>query len=536
MSRQMTSRVFVCLLAGSFAGACGEGSVQYQDKGDEALGRAPDATVGPTSQQSNGQLAIATFGSITNIASTAVLPVSVDAEGNLIINGTAGNDVATVSILNSQVQVTLNGYSRYFSTSSVKKVLFYGGAGADTFTNATAYKAVAHGGAGADTLTGGSNADVLYGDEGNDTLYGGPGRDTLYGGPGNDRMYGQAGQDVLVAVGLGYDTLVGGSQWDEFWAGIYDTISDASANELSLGYVHRIPAFLGVSYSSADNVPTPIGLDPVGEDLPDPVFDLSLAPLSIGNFSDSPLFASTGPSKEDVFQGSIGDCYLMSRLSSLADASGETIRKLVVALGDGSYAVRFYRDGKEVYVRVDGDLWIDNTNTPKFAKLGKEGSIWVPIVEKAFAIFRKNWATYTAIAGGDGKTPGYLGVTDSTYTIDDGVTAQDVIDWYNSGSPDGALKSTIQTGVYNLLYWIKAQRDARKPLITGARSGVRNTTPIQLDTYRRGQHIYMVDHVLTDAWGTPTGLVLRDPYGLYRTITDFTRIYFCIGRAIVSTT
>ena len=35
-----------------------------------------------------------------------------------------------------------------------------------------------------------------------------------------------------------------------------------------------------------------------------------------------------------------------------------------------------------------------------------------------------------------------------------------------------------------------------------------------------------------DASGNPTGVVLRDPYGQFRTITDFTRIYFCIGGAV----
>ena len=48
----------------------------------------------------------------------------------------------------------------------------------------------------------------------------------------------------------------------------------------------------------------------------------------------------------------------------------------------------------------------------------------------------------------------------------------------------------------------------------------------------------MVDRVLTDGAGNPTGLVVRNPYGTqgpngdgYITITDFSRIYFCIGGA-----
>ena len=58
-------------------------------------------------------------------------------------------------------------------------------------------------------------------------------------------------------------------------------------------------------------------------------------------------------------------------------------------------------------------------------------------------------------------------------------------------------------------------------------------------TWRRGQHVFMVDKVLTDANGNPTGMVVRNPYGTqgpnkdgYLTITDFSRIYFCVSRAV----
>jgi hypothetical protein len=99
----------------------------------------------------------------------------------------------------------------------------------------------------------------------------------------------------------------------------------------------------------------------------------------------------------------------------------------------------------------------------------------------------------------------------------------------------------IQDGVLDLLNWVQGQLDAGKALYTGARAGINNNTAIQLDdastdaqesTYRRGQHIYMVDSVMRNADGDAIGLRLRDPYGSYREITDFTRLYFCIGRAI----
>lgn len=48
---------------------------------------------------------------------------------------------------------------------------------------------------------------------------------------------------------------------------------------------------------------------------------------------------------------------------------------------------------------------------------------------------------------------------------------------------------------------------------------------------RRGQHIFMVDRVNFDAAQNPISLTLRNPYGLYVTITDLTHLHFCIGRA-----
>ena len=40
----------------------------------------------------------------------------------------------------------------------------------------------------------------------------------------------------------------------------------------------------------------------------------------------------------------------------------------------------------------------------------------------------------------------------------------------------------------------------------------------------------MIDHVQFDANAVPSALVLRDPYGQYRVISDPVRIHFCIGR------
>lgn len=417
-----------------------------------------------------------------------------------------------------------------------------GGSGADSIFGDAGHDDL-RGGDGNDSIYGGQGNDRLEGNGGGDWMYGGSGNDSMYAGTGDDHLYGESGNDLMVSVGGGNDTVSGGSQWDNLWLDKTDVLTDASANENALGYVHKVDQFFSISYSGGLTT-TPISKELNGQDLPDPLPNPDHSGLTIENFKEDPLFASNGPTKDDIFQGAVGDCYFVARLSAVADADPEYIKKMVVDLGDGTYAVRFYNNGQPEYVRVDADLWVDN-GTPKYAGLGQENSIWVPIVEKAYAFFRKHKGTYPSIASGNGTAADHLNLTQDTYTIEDGVTPEEVMAWQNAGSPNGALKNQITTSVVGLLNWIDAQIANGKAMTTGARSTVSDMTPLQLDdpntdsnesTYRRGQHIYHIDEVKKDANGNPIGIVLRNPYGSYRTMMDFTRIHFCIGRATASET
>jgi hypothetical protein len=78
------------------------------------------------------------------------------------------------------------------------------------------------------------------------------------------------------------------------------------------------------------------------------------------------------------------------------------VKQAVVDLGDGSYAARFFDSGAEVYVRVDGDLPADDGSLV-YGRLGAENSIWGPVLEKAWAVFRDGVADYANIEFGQGK-------------------------------------------------------------------------------------------------------------------------------------
>jgi hypothetical protein len=203
--------------------------------------------------------------------------------------------------------------------------------------------------------------------------------------------------------------------------------------------------------------------------------------------------------------------------------------------------VRFFRTegGPAEYVRVDADLWVDETSgNPEYAKLGLfEEALWVPIVEKAFAFFRRQDGAYASISGGNGSGSGsvILGANkDDQYTIDPTYDAQAIIDWHNAGRPAGAIANYINSTVPQLLSWIADRQEAGRPVYTGNISGANNNTAFVVDNWRRGQHIIMIDRVNFDSNGNPISLTLRDQIGnVYRTISDFPRIYFLIGRAIV---
>ena len=82
---------------------------------------------------------------------------------------------------------------------------------------------------------------------------------------------------------------------------------------------------------------------------------------------------------------------------------------------------------------------------PKYAGLGHEGSIWVPIVEKAYCFFRKQVSTYSSIASRQrlrGRTPQRLQPQQDTGGT---VTASQVIAWDPAGRPPGAIATEIRT-------------------------------------------------------------------------------------------
>jgi hypothetical protein len=328
-----------------------------------------------------------------------------------------------VSAAESSVRIQEVGTDRLWSYPAAKvgSVEFRGGAGNDRFINNIAdlpivalggggndylkgYDAADElfGGDGNDVLLGAGGDDLLSGDAGNDNVKGGAGNDVLLGGAGRDQLLGEAGDDrlngqasvdrlvggdgndVVISIDAAFNEYVdGGAGADIFWADQVGASKDRIVGIASDDIIQSVSSFANGADRSLD-----------GDRIKDPA--------TIGKtyraFDGRPLFAAAGPTMSDINQGVLGDCYLLAGLAAIARDDPHALRQYVVDFDDGTYGVRL---GDNFY-RVDNDLPVNSpsSNRPAYAALGAQQSMWVAIVEKAFAHYRRDDDSYASLEGG----------------------------------------------------------------------------------------------------------------------------------------
>jgi hypothetical protein len=130
--------------------------------------------------------------------------------------------------------------------------------------------------------------------------------------------------------------------------------------------------------SSATQLSELIGKWFLGTDLPSSTVSMSgYSTFSISySASSSPLFAASGPSMNDVNQGFLGDCYLLSSLAELAKQDSGLISSMFTSNGNNTYGVRFFVNGVADYVTVNNSLTND---------FNSGSDIWASLAEKAYA-------------------------------------------------------------------------------------------------------------------------------------------------------
>ena len=388
----------------------------------------------------------------------------------LRIAGTAASDVISLKFENGVYTLkTAAGFTKTFN-GPYNSVRIAAGAGNDSVTIDASVTLPAY----------------LYGEAGNDTLRGGSGNDNLFGGAGNDSLQGNAGDDTLVALGGGaYDTLTGGAGDDFFWADAASTdrITDPSQNEWDDKQVNRVKTFETTKFATGTTKSQASSVELTGQRFLDPT--LTNKSYVYKRFDNRPLFASAGPSADDVKQGDVGDCYFLAALAGTANVKQDTLQSMLVDLGDGTFGVRFATSsGAFKFYRVDNDLAVTSSTsvTPAYAKLGSENSLWVAVAEKAYAFHRKLQGSYASINGG-WMTESYqaLNVKEASTKWSDDGDADDFLDWIENQLKAGNVV-TIGVTTYN----------GPLNIVNG--------------------HAYSVDRIDTLEDGTRQ-LVLRNPWG-----------------------
>jgi hypothetical protein len=287
----------------------------------------------------------------------------------LFIRGTDGSDSITLSQSGGALTLKVGAASQQFTApaGSVFSVITVSGYGGDDRIQL-------------DNTIGAGITATINGGGGNDSLFNN-GADKVTINTGD-------GADVVVTVGGGAATVNGGTGVSSFWVNPADVLNNVSAAELAAKCVHRVAAFK----PPAAGVTVPLTI--AGQAMTEPASSVAYA-----SFAGRPLFVN-GPQPNDIIQGALGDCYFLAGLSSLAQTDAVLLRQSITELGDGTYAVRFFRSGAEEYYRLDAKLpsW---GGSPAYAQLTRNGgALWVPLLEKAFAEYRSSAQSYASIEGG----------------------------------------------------------------------------------------------------------------------------------------
>jgi len=159
--------------------------------------------------------------------------------------------------------------------------------------------------------------------------------------------------------------LVSGNAANATWTG-------GGANATALGNL--------ATGASATQLAELIGKWFLGTDLPSSKVVLGNTSFSVSySASTKPLFASSGPSMNDINQGYLGDCYLLASLAEVAKQDASAITSMFTSNGNGTYGVRFYVNGTARYVTVNSSL----ANGGNIFNSGAD--LWASLAEKGYA-------------------------------------------------------------------------------------------------------------------------------------------------------
>jgi hypothetical protein len=370
----------------------------------------------------------------------------------LVIQGTSGGDSIVISQSGTTLTVTTPAGSQAIA-GQFAGIAVYGFGGGDTIR--------------ADSTVGSGLSMVVYESGTVANTISDAGMDSAY-------LYAGSGNDTLIAIGGGTDAIYGGSGVDSIWADSADTLVNTTAAETTAQSIHVISAF------SQPTAGANITLQVDGQALPQPA-----GGGYTSYYVNNPLFAGA-PQYNDIMQGGLDDCYFLAGLSALAQNDPGLVQQSIVALGDGSYAVRFYSGSTPTYWRVDAQL-PGSGDSLSYAKVSPiNGSLWAPLLEKAFAEFRSGQNSYGSLGSG-WMHEAYTAVTGASYSTT-----------YTAGASADALAQSMASALA-----------ANHAVTAGSVSSQPGGSPIV------GNHAYNVTSV-TNTNGT-WYVTVFNPWGIYST-------------------
>jgi hypothetical protein len=209
----------------------------------------------------------------------------------------------------------------------------------------------------------------------------------------------------------------------------------------------------------------------LGVDLP------ALTSSAISYRTASGVLFGDSPSRFDLRQGALGDCYFLASLGAMADRHVDAVRNMFIDNGDGTFTVRFFHGnygayynadgsinsgfssgtGRADYVTVNRQLPAYSNNTFAYSNYGGSLSnpanvLWIALAEKAYAQWNE-----TGRAGRDG--------TNRYTAIEGGLMARVNAQVLGYNSTDYALSSAPKAAIVQAM-------NAHRAVTIGTRSGV----------------------------------------------------------------
>ncbi len=247
-----------------------------------ALGGADTITVNDLTGTGLSQVAI-------DLGAQAGISGGDGQQDTIVINGTSGNDVITLTESNGVL--TVSGLSSTVTIANFESTdqIVINGLGGDDVINASQLGSVVQ-----LTENGGDGADVLIGSAGNDMLNGDAGDDVLIGGAGQDVLDGGTGNNILIQSAISKPPLA--STGDSSPLGQYD--GTAGEDHISVALADgKVAVTGGASPAAIDNSGTLVIDGLAGDD----VIDASKMT------SPTMQFILDGGAGNDVLHGGAGD-------------------------------------------------------------------------------------------------------------------------------------------------------------------------------------------------------------------------------------